>query len=110
MTTPPAEQAELPELPRPTVRWLHVCEVAAQDFALATRLLDFVSKVPNLPVGVADSLTRAYEPFVRVVMQEIGRRAWDEAGDAASRDFDRIVQAARQRAALDAAMPHEETT
>lgn len=77
------EQVELDGMPETPVQvvplWLHMCELGVAGFASAATALRQLAAVPNLPSGYARIFEQAEERIGRVVMQEVGRVAWEDA-------------------------------
>lgn len=80
------------------IRWLDLCEKGAPHFALASLLMGALAGVPNLPSGDDDLFKQAAERAARVVMQEIGRRAFEGAMDVAEALWSEVVEEAKVQA------------
>lgn len=92
---------ESQEPDRQPIRWLHICEAGIDDFAAAVFLTGSMANTPNLPEGDADLFKRASERMARVLMQEVGRRAFEDAVDAAEDRYHDIASHARRIASAD---------
>lgn len=106
--TRPAAQASLPgteEDPCVTIdqygrvipRWLHVCEVGTDVFALATVAVHSIHRLPGLTATETKLLEDAADLVAKSVMREIGRRAWEETYESAVEAYAGMMQSARDR-------------